>query len=153
MRTLPRFLAACASLLIAGGVVAQMKPQPQSPVRIEYTKAKEAAEQAPRISKEDAEKLLKEGKAVFVDVRSQNSYSIGHIKGAISIPGSQLAMRITEIPPKKKVITYCACHHEETAGLAVEILKVHGIKDAAALKGGWIEWRDSHLPMEGMSVH
>jgi rhodanese-related sulfurtransferase len=148
-----RFLAACASVVIASGAVAQMKPQPQSPVRIEYTKAAEASREAPRISKEEAEKLAKEGKAVFVDVRSLNSYSIGHIKGALSIPGSQLAMRITEIPPKKKIITYCACHAEETAGLAVAILKAHNIKDAAALKGGWIEWRDSHLPIEGMSVH
>ena len=148
-----RLSIVCASLLIAGGVFAQMKPQPQSPVRIEYTKAKEASEQAPRISKEEAEKLFKEGKAVFVDVRTEQTYSIGHIKGALSIPGSQLAMRITEIPPKKKIITYCACHAEETAGLAVAILKAHGFKDAAALKGGWIEWRDSHYPIEGLSVH
>ena len=148
-----RFLAACATLAVASAGVAQMKPQPQNPVRIEYTKAKEASEQAPRISKEEARKLVADGKAVFVDVRSENTYSIAHIKGALSIPGSQLAMRITEIPPKKKVITYCACHAEETAGLAVAILKAHGLKDAAALKGGWIEWRDAHLPMEGVAVH
>jgi rhodanese-related sulfurtransferase len=148
-----RFLAACASLALASSGIAQMKPQPQNPVRIEYTKAKEASEQAPRISKAEAQKLVAEGKAVFVDVRSENSYSTAHIKGALSIPGSQLAMRITEIPPKKKVITYCACHAEETAGLAVAILKAHGLKDAAALKGGWLEWRDAHLPMEGVAVH
>jgi len=147
-----RFLAACATAVIAAGAFAQMKPQPQSPIRIEYTKAKDASEQAPRISKEEAQKLYKEGKAVFVDVRTEHTYSVGHIKGALSIPGSQLAMRITEIPPKKKIITYCACHAEETAGLAVAILKAHGIKDAAALKGGWLEWRDSHYPVEGMSV-
>src|ERR1051326_484164 len=141
-----------ASVVLAGAAVAQMKPQPQSPVRIEYTKAKEAAEQAPRISKEEGQKLVKEGKAVFVDVRSENSYAIGHIKSALSIPLSQFATRITEIPAKKKIITYCDCHAEETAGLGVAILKAHGIKGAAALKGGWNEWRDSHLPMEGSSV-
>jgi rhodanese-related sulfurtransferase len=147
-----RLAIVCASVVIAGAALAQMKPQAQSPIRIEYTKAKEASEQAPRISKEEAEKLYKAGKAVFVDVRTEHTYSIGHIKGALSIPGSQLAMRITEIPPKKKIITYCACHAEETAGLAVAILKAHGLKDAAALKGGWNEWRDSHYPIEGMSV-
>ncbi|HEV8435231.1 MAG TPA: rhodanese-like domain-containing protein [Thermoanaerobaculia bacterium] len=147
-----RFSILLASVVVAGSAVAQMKPQPQSPIRIEYTKAQEASEQAPRISKEEAEKLYKEGKAVFVDVRTEHTYSVGHIKGALSIPGSQLAMRITEIPPKKKIITYCACHAEETAGLAVAILKAHGIKNAAALKGGWLEWRDSHYPVEGMSV-
>ena len=119
--------------------------------------AKDLVEGAPKpvkenVSKEEAEKLFKEGKAVFVDVRTEHTYSVGHIKGALSIPGSQLAMRITEIPAKKKIITYCACHAEETAGLAVAILKAHGIKNAAALKGGWLEWRDSHYPVEGMSV-
>jgi len=147
-----RTLAACVSVVIASGAVAQMKPQPQSPVRIEYTKAKEASEEAPRISRQEAQKLVAEGKAVFIDVRSEHSYSIGHIKGALSIPGSQLAMRITEVPAKKKLITYCACHAEETAGLGVAILKAHGFKDAAALKGGWNEWRDAHLPIEGTSV-
>jgi rhodanese-related sulfurtransferase len=147
-----RTLAACVSVVIASGAVAQMKPQPQSPVRIEYTKAKEASEEAPRISRQEAKKLVDEGKAVFIDVRSEHSYSIGHIKGALSIPGSQLAMRITEVPAKKKLITYCACHAEETAGLGVAILKAHGFKDAAALKGGWNEWRDAHLPIEGTSV-
>ena len=147
-----RLSIVCASVVIAGAALAQMKPQPQNPVRIEYTKAKEASEEAPRITKEEARKLVDQGKAVFIDVRSEHSYSIGHIKGALSIPGSQLAMRITEVPPKKKIITYCACHAEETAGLGVAILKAHGIKDAAALKGGWIEWRDAHLPMEGISV-
>ncbi|HEX7190770.1 MAG TPA: rhodanese-like domain-containing protein [Thermoanaerobaculia bacterium] len=148
-----RSLAACATVVLATGVVAQMKPQPQNPVRIEYTKAVQASQEAPRITKEEARKLVDAGKAVFVDVRSENSYSIAHIKGALSIPGSQLAMRIIEVPPKKKIITYCACHAEETAGLAVAVLKAHGLKDAAALKGGWNEWRDAHLPMEGISVH
>ena len=147
-----RFLAACALLTLASTAVAQMKPQPPNPVRIEYNKAEEASKAAPRISREEARKLVDAGKAVFVDVRSERTYEVAHIKGALSIPGSQMAMRITELPAKKMIITYCACHAEETAGLAVAILKAHGLKNAAALKGGWNEWRDAHLPMEGISV-
>src|SRR5204863_982658 len=112
--TMPRrFLAVCVSLAIAAAAMAQMKPQPPNPVRIEYTKAVEASKEAPRISRDQARKLVAADKAVFVDVRSQQSYEIGHIKGALSIPGSQMAMRITELPPKKTIITYCACHAEE----------------------------------------
>jgi rhodanese-related sulfurtransferase len=147
-----RFLAACATLAVASSGIAQMKPQPQSPVRIEYSKATEASKEAPRITRNEARKLVNAGKAVFVDVRTESTYEIGHIKGALSIPGSQLAMRITELPPKKTIITYCACHAEETAGLAVAILKAHGLKNAFALKGGWNEWRDANLPIEGVSV-
>lgn len=65
-------------------------------------------EQAKRIARDEAIKLVKEGKAVFVDVRSKEAYDAGHIKGAISIPESQLATRVKELPAGKEIITYCA---------------------------------------------
>jgi len=45
---------------------------------------------------------------VFVDVRSNEQYQLGHIRGAISIPGSQLVTRMRELPPQKLIIAYCA---------------------------------------------
>ena len=103
---------------------------------------------AKRISFADAAKLVKTGKAVYVDVRSKETYDFGHIPGAISIPGSQLLNRIVEIPPGKTVITYCACVEEHTAAVAVLNLNSHGFKNAAALIGGWISWRAAGLPVE-----
>src|SRR6476469_3027653 len=78
-----RFLAVFAALAVAGAGVAQMKPEPQNPVRIEYNKAEEAAKAAPRISREEAQKLVSAGKAVFVDVRTERTYEVAHIKGAL----------------------------------------------------------------------
>ena len=65
-------------------------------------------EKAKRIPRNEAIKLVKEGKAVFVDVRSKEAYDAGHIKGAISIPESEIITRLKDLPPKKMVITYCA---------------------------------------------
>lgn len=65
-------------------------------------------EKAKRIPRDEAIKLVKEGKAVFVDVRSKEAYDAGHIKGAISIPESEIITRLKDLPPKKMVITYCA---------------------------------------------
>lgn len=65
-------------------------------------------EKARRISRDEATKLVKQKKAVFVDVRSRESYDAGHIKGAISIPESQLTARLRDLPPKMMCITYCA---------------------------------------------
>jgi 3-mercaptopyruvate sulfurtransferase SseA len=65
-------------------------------------------EAARRISRDEAAKLVKEKKAVFVDVRSKESYDAGHIKGAVSIPESELTARLRELPPKTMLITYCA---------------------------------------------
>ncbi|HET7710391.1 MAG TPA: rhodanese-like domain-containing protein [Thermoanaerobaculia bacterium] len=65
-------------------------------------------ESAKRISKTEAQRLVKQGKAVFIDVRSKESYDAGHIQGAMSIPASQLRYRFSELPPGKMLITYCA---------------------------------------------
>jgi rhodanese-related sulfurtransferase len=103
---------------------------------------------AKRISFSDAAKLVRSGKAIYVDVRSRETYDLGHIPGAISMPGSQLINRITELPPGKTFITYCACVEEHTAAVAVLNLNSHGLKNAAALIGGWNSWKAAGLPIE-----
>ena len=65
-------------------------------------------DKAKRIERDEAIKLVKAKKAVFVDVRSKDSYDAGHIKGAISIPESELISHLSQIPPKMMIITYCA---------------------------------------------
>lgn len=67
-----------------------------------------ALEEAKRIARDEAVKLVKQKKAIFVDVRTKESYDAGHIKGAINIPESELIRRLKEIPPKQMIITYCA---------------------------------------------
>ena len=95
----------------------------------------------PRISQADALKLYKEGKAVFIDVRSNQQYQESHIKGALSIPGSQVVKRFAEVPVQKTVITYCACSAEQSSGRAAADLVAHGVKNVWALKGGIQEWK------------
>ena len=63
---------------------------------------------AKRISREDAMKMVKQKKAVYVDVRSKESYDQGHLPGAISLPLSELQARFKELPTGKYLITYCA---------------------------------------------
>ncbi len=103
---------------------------------------------APRIARAEAQKLVKAGKAVYVDVRSTATYQSGHLPGAISIPGSQLLNRLNELPPGKKLITYCACIEEHTAAIAVLNLHSHRLDNAAALIGGWNDWKAAGLPIE-----
>jgi len=99
-----------------------------------------------KISVPEAEQLVRTGKAIFVDVRSNDQFALGHIKGALNIPGSQLIARIREIPPGKRIIAYCACSAEQSSGHAVQDLVAHGIKNSAALVGGWSAWQTAKLP-------
>ena len=141
--------AAVSLLLVAGVATAQHKPKGQKP-----TVGKTTAQPAPKdtefrtINRQDAYDLWKAGKAVFVDVRSFQSFANGHIRGAVSIPGSQLISRFAEVQhPDKLIITYCACDAEQSSGKAVLNLAAHGVKNAAALKGGYHEWKAAGLPI------
>ncbi|HYR29774.1 MAG TPA: rhodanese-like domain-containing protein [Thermoanaerobaculia bacterium] len=148
--------AALSLVVFAGAAGAQYKPKGQpkaaapaaSPtVDVGNLQRAPQATEFRRISREDAYKLYQSGQAVFIDVRSHQSFTQGHIKGALSIPGSQLISRFGEVTPGKMVITYCACGAEESSGAAVNNLTAHGVKNAAALKGGWAEWKAAGLPM------
>lgn len=104
---------AVVGFLAAGVACAQLKTQVQpsgtkTSVVTPTPQATGTLESARRIKREEAIKMVKEGKAVYVDVRGKDQYDLGHIKGAINIPLSELMTRLKEIPPKKFIITYCA---------------------------------------------
>jgi hypothetical protein len=115
---------AIASTFVAAVAAAQMKvpnqprvattPQQtaQSPIKIDMgtrAPAPEAPlESARRVPRDEAIKLVKANKAIWVDVRTKESYDLSHIKGAISIPLSELPSRLKELPKNKEIITYCA---------------------------------------------
>jgi rhodanese-related sulfurtransferase len=139
----------CAASLSLG---AQMKvPASPSPTRrapLQATGARTNVPGAfPRISIADAKKLYANGQAVFIDVRSNEQFTLGHIKGAMSIPGSQLVRRFNEVPPRKTIITYCACSAEQSSGRAASDLIAHGVKNVFALKGGWHDWKNERHPI------
>jgi rhodanese-related sulfurtransferase len=127
---------------------AQMKPQPRpqkSPIVVSGAQQAQAGS-FPRISQANAYKMYKEGKVVFIDVRSNGQFTAGHIKGALSIPNSQLLGRFNEVTPGKTVITYCACSAEQSSGHAATTLVNHGVKNVWALKGGWLDWKANGYP-------
>jgi rhodanese-related sulfurtransferase len=143
-----------ATLFVAAAANAQYKPKSTAPPSTPQTMnsgaqaAPPTIDQARRIKRGEAIRLAEAGKAVFVDVRSEETFRKGHIKGALSIPFSQLALRLRELPPNKMVITYCACPAEHTAALAVLGLNAHKMMNAAALVGGWDEWTAAGEPVE-----
>jgi 3-mercaptopyruvate sulfurtransferase SseA len=106
-----RLIAVAIFIALAVSVSAQkiMVPAQSSNPNLIITPAPQnQADEAKRISRDEARKLVKENKAIYVDVRAKESYDAGHIKGAISIPESELIKRLKEIPQKRMIITYCA---------------------------------------------
>lgn len=66
------------------------------------------ADGARRVTIQELEELVKENKAVVIDVRSQDSFDAGHIPGAKLIPAGEIVNHINELPKDKLIITYCS---------------------------------------------
>ncbi|MGH9768509.1 MAG: rhodanese-like domain-containing protein [Blastocatellia bacterium] len=63
----------------------------------------------PRVSVEEAKKLVADGKAIIIDVRGPEAYKTSHIKGALDIPLSKLESGdFKNVPKDKRIIAYCA---------------------------------------------
>jgi 3-mercaptopyruvate sulfurtransferase SseA len=93
------------TFLVTGQAVAQNAgPVTPSPVPVQSV----PADGARRISVEDAREAIEKGTAVVVDVRDEQSFSFGHIKGALSIPSSEIEKHLAELPHDKLIITYCS---------------------------------------------
>ncbi len=61
-----------------------------------------------RITPAEARAAVEKGQAVIVDVRGEDSFKAGHVKGALWIPVGDIASRSNELPRGKMIITYCS---------------------------------------------
>lgn len=74
--------------------------------------------------------------STIVDVRTPAEFAIQHVQGAVNIPLDQLVNRIGELKGMPKpIVAYCKSGNR--SGMAVAILKNHGISDV--LNGGGID--------------
>lgn len=66
------------------------------------------ADGARRITTDELDTLMKEGKVFVVDVRLQDAYNVGHIPGSHLIPANEILQRVSELPRDKMIVTYCS---------------------------------------------
>ncbi len=67
-----------------------------------------ASDGARRVTIQELEQLMKDGKVFIVDVRGQDAYDVGHIPGAHMIPAADIANHLKELPSDKLIVTYCS---------------------------------------------
>jgi len=61
-----------------------------------------------RITTVELQDLISKGQAYVVDVRNEESYKLGHVRGAKLIPNTQIGERSKELPRDKTIVTYCS---------------------------------------------
>jgi rhodanese-related sulfurtransferase/DNA-binding MarR family transcriptional regulator len=88
---------------------------------------------------------MRKGDVVLVDVRPNEEFEAGHIKGAKSVPLEELEDRLAELPADREIVAYCRGPFCAYAHEAVRRLQASG-RSARRLEDGWPEWRLASRP-------
>lgn len=94
----------------------------------------------------DLLRMAREGEVTVIDVRPENEYRAGHVKGAINVPLAELEKRLAHLPQDREVVAYCRGPYCMLAFEAVEKLRNRGFR-ARRLEGGYPEWAAAHHPV------
>ena len=99
----------------------------------------------PTIGLEEARTLL-DGDTVFLDVREQSEWNLGHVPEAIHVPKASVEGRIQqEVPDKaRRIVVYCARgNRSAVAGASLRLL---GYERVENLIDGFVGWEQRGLP-------
>jgi rhodanese-related sulfurtransferase len=85
--------------------------------------------------------------AFFLDVRSQDEWSQGHIAKSTLIPLDELSNRLSEVPKDQDVVVICRSGVRSKEGMT--ILRNAGYTRAVCMTGGLLAWKAAGYPLEG----
>jgi sulfur-carrier protein adenylyltransferase/sulfurtransferase len=101
--------------------------------------------QVPVVPLGEARELV-DGDTLFLDVREQSEWDLGHIPGALHIPRAQVEARIEDEAPDKsqRIVVYCA--RGQRSLLAGQVLLANGYERVENLVEGFIGWEREGYP-------
>jgi len=95
-----------------------------------------------RISAEEADEMINTGGAVVIDVRRDDEYAGGHVKGALWIPVDEVIPRFDDIPTEGKLLFICevgarsGLAAEYAAAMGADTDRLYNVEDGT---GTWIQ--------------
>jgi rhodanese-related sulfurtransferase len=92
---------------------------------------------------------LKDRSVILLDVRPAEEFQAGHIRGARSVPVSEVRQRLAEFPKGRTIVAYCRGPYCVFADEAVALLRANG-RRALRLAVGFPDWKVEGLPIEAV---
>lgn len=101
---------------------------------------------------EKMKEVVEKNKALIIDVRLEETFRVGHIPSAISIPISTFDELIgnfyESVTMEQKIIVYCSSREcTDSHGIAQK-LSDFGYKDVMVFAGGFNEWEQGGCQVE-----
>jgi rhodanese-related sulfurtransferase len=87
-------------------------------------------------------------KHVLVDVREDNEFQAGHVKGAVHLSKGVIERDIESKVPEKETTLILYCGGGFRSALVADNLQRMGYKNPISLDGGWRELKQSGLDLE-----
>lgn len=95
----------CLAVAVLGTALLAQQPPAAPPQPAPAQQADRVGEEM-RVSADDIDRMLSEGKTVLLDVREAKELEeLGTLEGAIHIPLGQLEKRLGELPKDKLILT------------------------------------------------
>jgi len=91
-------------------------------------------------------KRVKTREVVVIDVRPEEEYRAGHIRGALGIPIEKLKSRLAKLPRRRDIVAYCRGPYCMFAADAVRMLRSRGLR-AFRLDLSIHDWSALGLPL------
>lgn len=88
----------------------------------------------------------KSGEVIVLDVRPQDEFDTAHLPYARSLPLSELAQRLAELPRDREIVAYCRGPFCLMSDEAIKLLQAHGYR-ARKTFDGVTEWQAAGLPL------
>jgi ArsR family transcriptional regulator len=98
------------------------------------------------VTRNELARRLKDGTVVVLDVRPEDEFALGHVRGALNIPVAELKRRLAELPKGQEIVAYCRSSYCVFSFEAVALLRKRGFA-VRRLEDGFPEWRSSGLPI------
>ena len=99
------------------------------------------------VDRQELAARLKRGEVIVLDVRPTAEFEAGHIRGAKSVPITELRRQLRALPKSTEIVAYCRGPYCVYADDAVRELTRKGYQ-ARRLAEGFPEWKRAGLPIE-----
>jgi rhodanese-related sulfurtransferase len=90
-----------------------------------------------------AAQLLRDNRAVLLDVREPGELAICQVPGSLHIPMREIPARVGELPEQHLLVL---CHHGGRSGRVTQFLRANGLEQVTNVAGGINAWAEQIDP-------
>lgn len=159
MRTLSQVTLLCVSGAFLGLAMNALAPEPL-PLLASADLFKEAVPEGSDVATSELRELWESGEVLFIDARSEEAFSKGHIPGAFSLPYKAFEQGtpdlVNDLPKDQQLVIYCDGADCHASKVVYEKLLEFGFEEdrLRIFSGGWTEWvkQGGEVEPEGQGV-